>query len=49
MASSQNPARAPSSATPLASLNAIAFDTETTGLDTTRARIIQVVVFTMMI
>jgi DNA polymerase-3 subunit epsilon/CBS domain-containing protein len=42
MASSQNPARAPSSATPLASLNAIAFDTETTGLDTTRARIIQV-------
>jgi DNA polymerase-3 subunit epsilon/CBS domain-containing protein len=30
-----------SSVTPLVSLNAVAFDTETTGLDTSRARIIQ--------
>jgi CBS domain-containing protein len=42
MQASQNPVNAPGSVTPLASLNAIAFDTETTGLDTTRARIIQV-------
>jgi DNA polymerase-3 subunit epsilon/CBS domain-containing protein len=42
MPSSQNPSRPPSSVIPLASLDAIAFDTETTGLDTTRARIIQV-------
>ena len=30
-----------SSATPLVSLDAVAFDTETTGLDTSRARVIQ--------
>ena len=42
MPTRQNPVNAPNSVTPLASLNAIAFDTETTGLDTARARIIQV-------
>ena len=30
-----------SSVTPLVSINAVAFDTETTGLDTSRARVIQ--------
>ena len=42
MPTSQNPGRSPNSVTPLVSLSAIAFDTETTGLDTTRARIIQI-------
>jgi len=42
MASKQNNSIASRTAQPLISLDAVAFDTETTGLDTTRARIIQV-------
>jgi CBS domain-containing protein len=41
MPANQTFVSAPASVSPLVSLNAIAFDTETTGLDTTRARIIQ--------